>query len=324
MPARVIRNTAILLKQEVTYGVDPVPTGAANAMLVSNVSINPFNANNVDRGIIRPFLGGSDQLVGTRYVQMSFDVELTGAGTMAVAPPYAPALLACAMAEVLTASMRADYTPISTGFKSCTIYWYDDGLLHKATGCRGNAVFKFPIGDVPKISFTFTGLYATPVTAGNPSTTLTAWKTPQVITDANTGDVIFGGTHATGTAPAITGGTPQASQGIEIDLGNSVNFTALLGGETVDLTQRNVTGKITLDLTAADEATFYAAVEANTLATLGFLHGTLANQKVLAWMPSVQRINPGKAESNGKRLVSFDLRMLPTVGDDEFRLVTSF
>lgn len=324
MPNRLIRNTAILLKQEATYGVDPLPTGVNDALLVSNLSINPFNSQNVDRDNIRPFLGGTEQLVGTRYVTMGFDLEMTGAGTVAMAPAWGPALLSCGFAETLTATFRADYTPVSAGFKSATIYWYDDGLLHKATGCRGNVVFKLGVGQRPVMSFSFTGLYATPTAVAIPTVTLTAWKTPQVITDSNTGDIILGGTHAAGGAPAITGGSPFPSQGIEIDMGNKVDFNALLGGETVDMTQRGVTAKVNFDLDAAQEVAAYTAVEANTLTSLGLQHGTVANQKILFWMPAVQRINPTKAEVNGKRLVGFDLRAIPAVGNDEIRIVTSF
>lgn len=324
MPNRLIRNTAILLKIESTYGTDSTPTGAANALLVSNLSITPINAQNQDRDIIRPFLGGSEQLLGTRYVEMGFDVELTGSGTVATAPAWAEALRACGMAGAATASVRYDFTPVSTGFESVTIYWYDDGVLHKATGARGNASFSLPVGGRPVISFRFTGIYSTPTAASNPSVTLTAWKTPETVVDANSGDVTFGGTHATGTAPAITGGTVYPSQGLELDLGNSVNFTALLGGETVDLTQRAATGRVTMDLSAAQEVSMMGAVEQATLQTIGLLHGTKANQRVLVWLPSVQLINPQKAEANGKRLVSFDLRILPVSGNDEVRLVTSF
>ena len=202
MANRLIRNTAILFKQEVTYGVDPAPTGAVNAMLVSNLTINPFTAQNVDRDIIRPYLGASEQLVGTKYVQMGFDIELTGPGTVATAPAWGPALMACGFAETLTATFRADYTPISTAFTSGTMYWHDDGLMHKATGCRGNVVFKKGINQRPVMSFSFTGLYSTPTVVGNPTAILTAFKVPQVITDANTGDITLGGTHATGIAPA--------------------------------------------------------------------------------------------------------------------------
>ena len=78
MGNRYIRNTAILAKLETEYGTDAAPTEAANALLVSNVSINPLNAQNVSRDLIRPFLGGSEQLVGVANIEMSFDVEFAG------------------------------------------------------------------------------------------------------------------------------------------------------------------------------------------------------------------------------------------------------
>lgn len=324
MANRLIRNTAILAKIESAYGTDPVPVGGTDALLVSNLSINPINIQSVDRDLIRPYLGGSDQLVGTRYVEMGFDVEFVGSGTVATAPAWAALVRACAFAQTLTATVRADYLPISTTMDSVTIYWYDDGVLHKATGCRGNLSVMMKIGERPMLSFKFTGIYSTPTAAANPSVTLTAFKTPQVVVDANTGDVMFGATHATGTAPLFAGGTAYPSQGIEVDMGNSVNFTALLGGETVDITQRQPTGKITLDLTAAQEVTLIAAVEAVTLQTIGLSHGTVANNKAMLWMPNVQLTNPQKVESNGKRLISFDFRPLPLLGNDEVRLVTSF
>jgi hypothetical protein len=325
MATRLIRNTVILLKSESTYATDPVPTGAADALLVSNLSINPFNVTAVDRDLIRSYLGASESLLGSRYVEMSFDVELAGSGTVAVAPAWGKSLLACAMAEVVTATFRVDYTPVSAAFGSCTLYWYDDGLLHKATGVRGAPVFKLGINQRPVISYKFLGLYSTPTVVSNPATTLTAWKAPQLISEANTLDLTFGGTHATGTAPLIATGTPYPSQGIEVDLGVKVDFNALLGGETVDITSRAATAKCTLDLTAAQEAAFMAQAEAGTLQTVGLSHGTVANQKVLLWLPNVQITNVQKTEANGKRLIALDLKCLPSAsGNDEVRLVTSF
>jgi hypothetical protein len=114
------------------------------------------------------------------------------------------------------------------------------------------------------------------------------------------------------------------SQGIELDLGNALNFTPMLGGETVDITQRAVTGKISLDLTAAQEVSMFGTVEGATLQTLGMQHGTVANNKTLLWLPNVQLTNPSKSEVNGKRLISFNLRSVPSSGNDDFRLVASF
>ena len=316
---RYTRNAAILAKIETTVGTDAVPTGGANALLVSNLSPNVLNANNVSRDLIRSYFGGSEQLVGTANADISFDVELAGSGTAGTAPAWGPLLRACAFAETVTASTRVDYTPITTAIESVTIYYYDDGVLHKMLGCRGTVDFKMSVGERPVMSFKFTGIDGGIAATANPSTTLTAWKTPQVVTDTNSGDVTLGGTYATG---AISGGTPYTSGGLEFSVGNDVKFTPLLGGETVDLTQREVTGKFMLDLTAANEVAFMATVKANTLQSVGMQHGTVAGNICLAFMPTVQLINPRKEDKDGRRLIGYDFRAVPSSGNDELRIVT--
>lgn len=317
---RFIRNTVILFKTEVTYGVDPVPTGAANALLVSNLSVNPLNAQNVSRDLVRGFMGGSENLVGNRFVECGFDIELVASGTVATAPAWGPVLLACGFAETITAITRVDYTPVSATFTSGTIYWFDDGLLHKVTGARGSVVFKLSAGGRPMMSFSFKGIYNAPTAVANATPTLTAFKTPLVVAEANTADLTFGGTHVATTAPVITGGTVYPSMGIEVNANVKVEYIPLLGGESVEITDRDIACNFQLDLTAAQEATFMTDVAANTLTTVGLIHGTTAGLKSLLWLPFVQRINPSKQEQSGKRMIGFDGRVVPSVGNDEFRL----
>lgn len=319
MANRLIRKTAILLKIETVYGTDSVPTGADNAMLVSNLNINPLNAQNVDRDLVRTYLGSSEQLVGTGYVEMSFDVEMQGSGTLGTAPAWGAALRACGFAEAITAAARVEYTPVTDSLESATIYWYDDGVLHKGLGGRGSVEIAAGVGERPVFKFKYILLDGGISAAANPALTLTAWKQPKVVTDANTGDLTFGGTYAAG---AITGGTTWPSRGLSLNVANAVNFTPLLGGETIDLTQRDITGAVQLDLTAAQEVTFMAAVKANTLDTLSLLHGTTAGYKVLIHAPSFQMINPSKQEVNGKRLIGYDIRCVPVIGNDELRIVS--
>ncbi len=320
MAARYIRNTAILAKIESTYGTDSTPTEAANALLVSNVSINPLNAQNVSRDLIRPFLGGSEQLVGVANIEMSFDVEFAGSGAAGTAPAYGPLLRACGFAETLAASIRAEYNLVTPVTDSVSIYYFSDGVKHVARGCRGDVSIKMGVKERPVLSFKFLGLDGG-VTAATPSAlTLSGFKSPSVVTELNTGDVTFGCTYTAAT-PTLTGGTGYPSQGLEIALGNAVNFTPLLGGETVDITQREVTGKISLDLTAAQEVTNMASVKANTLQAIGLMHGTVAGYKAMLFMPSVQLINPAKADVNGKLMISYDLRAVPLAGNDELKIV---
>lgn len=314
--ARYIRNTVLLAKTEVTYGTDPVPTGAANAMLVSNVSVD-VAYNNVDRDLMRGYFGGSDQLVGTRSVSIGFDVEVAGSGTAATAPAWGALLKACGFSE--TATTFVTYAPISTSIGSVTLYYYLDGALHKVLGARGSVSFKMEVGGKPTMSYKFVGLDGGLTAASNATPTLTAFKTPIVVTDTNTGDITLGCTLSSG---AISGGTAYTSQGLNLDLGADIKFTPLLGGETVDFNQRAATGTMSLDLTAADQVTFKTAIDANTTTALGFQHGTAAGYSVVFFAPVVQRINPKLVDLNGRALMGYDLRLLPSAGNDELTIIT--
>jgi hypothetical protein len=109
---RYVRNSVILAKTEVTYGTDPTPTGAVNAVLVSNLSINPLNANNVDRALVRPFFGGSEQLVGSAFVECEFEVEFQSSGSMTTPtiPAWDALVQACGYAAGSgTAGSRVEY-----------------------------------------------------------------------------------------------------------------------------------------------------------------------------------------------------------------------
>lgn len=325
MPAltpRYVRNSAILAKTEATYGTDPTPTGVANAILVSNLSITPLNAQNVSRDLIRGYFGGSEQLIGTAYVECKFDVELAGSGAAGTAPAYGPLLIGCGMAETVTATYHVVYDPISASQKGTTIWYYVDGVKHVLNGARGTFEIKMGLGERPVMSFTFLGLDGGVTATALPSQTLTAFKTPIAITDANTSDFTLGSALTLGSQiPAIAGGTVYPSRGLSVNFGNTLNHVPLLGGESVDIVSRDTTGRVTLDLTAAQQASFHTDIKANTTTTATFLHGTTAGYKVILSAPAVQRINPTYTEQNGRVMTDMDLRFTPSTGNDEFKLV---
>lgn len=317
--SRYIRNTVILAKVETTPGTDSTPTGADNAMLVSNMSITPLDAQNINRDLVRGWFGGSEQLVGPNSVKCSFTVELAGSGTANTPPAWSALMQASGFAEaVLTTPNRVEFTPVSTALKTVTIYWYDDGVLHKLLGAMGNMKLSAKVGERPTMTFDFTGLDGGVTAAANATPTLSAWRTPVPMTKANVVDITLGCTYATG---AISGGTVYPSTGLELDLGNQVAFTPLLQTEEVDITQRDVTGSLQLELTAAQEVTLMGTVKANTTQGLGLTIGTTAGNKFIIFSPAVQLISPSKADINGKRMVGFSTRHLPgSSGNDELRI----
>ncbi len=317
---RYIQNTAILAKVETTAGTDIVPTNTTDAVLVTDFTVTPLDAKNIDRQFIRPYFGGYNQLVGPTSVKISFGVELAGAGAAATAPQWGDLMIGCAHAEALLSTpSRVEYTPVSSSLKTLTIYYYDDGVLHKVLGCMGSCKLSVMVGDRPKLMFDFVGLDGGITAVSLPSVTLTAWTAPPPVTKANMVDFTVGATYATG---ALSGGTAYVSSGLELDWGNQVNFTPLVSTESIDLVNRAITGKVKLDLTAAQEVTLYASVKANTLASIAMTVGLTTGNKILLHAPNAQLINPTKEEINGRRLVGFDLRLVPSSGNDDIRIVS--
>jgi hypothetical protein len=311
---RYIRNTAILAKIETTEGVDATPTGSSNAILVSDMSINPLNAQNVDRALVRSYFGASEQLVGTAYKTVEFTAELASSGSAGAVPAWGALMRACGFAENDDTTF-VSYSPDSpSAQKSATVYYYDDGVLHKLLGCKGTLTIGMGVGERPTLQFSFIGLDGGDTSVSNPSTDYAAWKQPLVITNPNTGNVTFGGTYSAG---AVTGGTSYTSRGLQIDVGNNVQFTPMLGAEFVDITQREVTGRIELDLSASQEATFMGNVKSNALSSVSLEHGTAAGGIVGIFMAAVQLINPSKVDANGRRLIGFDMRSVPAAGNDD-------
>ena len=316
---RLIKNTIVTAKVQTTAGVDAAPTGAANAVLMSEGSITPLDAQAIDRSLIRGYFGGSEQLVGPASVKLTYAVELAGSGVAGTAPAWGQLLQGCAVAEGLLASpARVEYTPVSTSLKMLTQYYYDDGALHKLLDSMGNCTLSAKVGERPMLRFEWTGLDGGIAVVPNATGVFTPWKKPVAMTKANVIDITLGGTYAAG---ALSGGTVYNSTGLELNFGNVVNFSAMLSTETVDISDRQSTATLELELTATQEVAMMASVKANETQALGFTIGTAAGNKVLVFAPAAQLTNPRKSELNGKRLIGFDVRLVPVNGNDEWRIV---
>lgn len=320
MPNRYERDTAVLFKLEAGgYSVDAVPVAATDAIVVQK-----FNAKQeikyVKNPQVRPYMGGSSDLVGETYITGSFEVAMGGSGAAGTVTMWSRFLRSAAFAEAITAATRCDYTLITNALESASMYYYDSGVLKKVLGVRCNiGGFKMPYGGVPMISIDFIGKDGGETAVASPALTLTSWKVPVPINTVNSGLLTFDCTYAAG---ALVGGTTYPSKGIDLSLGGQLNWMGLLGGEEADLTDRDVTGKITLDLTAAQEITTMGIVKAGTLRGIGLLHGTAAGHKLLVHLPACQMKNPTKDTLNGKRVITYDLSAVPVIGNDEWRIVT--
>ena len=307
--ALLSRKRTILVKTEVTYGTDPTPTGAANAILVKNLNVTPLDAENVSRDLVRPYLGASEQLIASKHVACDFEIEMAGSGAAGTAPAYAPLLLACGMSETVVATTSVTYAPVSTNFKSVTIYYNVDGVLHKITGARGSVEMTIEAGQIPVFKFTFTGIYNAPSDVAAPSPTYTAFQTPLTAnSDNTTGFSLF-------SYSAVL-------QSLSLGFNNSVLYRSLIGAESVLITDRQVKGQVMFEAPTITAKDFFSLALGTSLGSLDITHGTSAGNKVQITSSRVDVTNPSYQDQNGIQMLNVPVILVPsTSGNDEISIV---
>lgn len=319
--ARYFKKTVILAKIEATAGTDAVPTGAANAIKVFDMSITPLEMASVNTNMIAGWFGAALSFPGSAYSKCTFSVPFAGAGTAATAPAWGALLVGSAHAETtgLLTPNRVEYLPASDLLKTMTIYWYDDGLLHKMVGSLGAPKLSAKSGDIAKLTFDFVGLESTPTVVSNAVPVLTAWKDPVPITKATVTDIQLGCTYAVG---ALTGGTAYNTSGLTLDWGNDNKFVPLLSTEECSMEDRKIKGSFSASLTATQEAAMIGMIKSRTVQGLGFVIGNTTGNKLMLHAPAMVLKAPKKEEFNGIRMVGFDFELDPVAGNDELRIVS--
>lgn len=303
------RKRTILAKTEVTYGTDPTPTGVANAILVKNLNITPLNAELVSRDLIRPYLGGSEQLIASSYVSVEFEVEMAGSGAAGTEPGYGPLLLACGMDDTVSAGVSVTYTPVSSSFSSVTIYYNVDGVLHKVTGARGTVEMQIQSGQIPVFRFSFTGLYNAPTDTAAPAVTYTAFQTPLAANSDNTSGFQLHSYSA-------------ALQSLSLNVNNSVNYRTLIGAEDVQMTNRESNGQAVFEAPTIASKDFFTLGLGSTLGNLSIIHGTTAGNRVEITSSRVKVVNPTYQDLNGIHMLQVPFNLVPsTAGNDEFSII---
>jgi len=325
---RYVMNDVVQVQKEVTYGTDPGSWLATHSVLCGSVQCKPINTNRTSRNILRPYFGSAGSIITSVWKTISFEVEFQNGGTAGTVAAWDALLQGCnfAAGSLLTTPSRVEHALNSAASQaSLTIRYFDDGVLHLLLGAKGTFDVSQVPGEVPKFTFTFTGLDGDDTATANPSTDYTGYKAPLAVTDTNTGAVTLGCTYATG---ALSGGTEYVSGGLNYSLGNQVKFVDLLGtatlpGQKVEITGRAATGNLMLELTAANVATFMDSVRANTAQSIGVVHGTTAGFKMLTFLPAAQILEPSLDSKDGRRLYTFplDLQTSSTSGLDEVKLV---
>lgn len=302
------RKRLILAKAETTYGTDSSPAGT-DAVLVRNLEITPIESDVVSRDLIRPYLGNSPQLLANTRVSITFQVELAGSGTAGTAPRFGSLLQACGMSQTIAAGTSVTYAPVSSSFSSASIYFNNDGVLHKATGCRGSFSLNMAVGEIPTIDFTMTGVYNAPTDTAAPSVTYSQQAQPLVVKQGNTsGFQLF----------SYSG----CLQSLSFDIANETVYRELVGcTKEVLITNRAPAGEVMIEAPALATKDFFQIANAEATGNLTVLHGTTAGNRVTFTAGQVDVTQPTYSDMDGIQMLNIPYVAVPTgSGNDEFSL----
>jgi len=303
------RKRLILVKKEATYGTDSSPVGG-DALLVRNLDITPIEADLVSRDLIRPYLGNSPSLISNSRVSVTFQVELAGSGTLGTAPRYGAVLQACGMSETIAPSTSVTYAPVSALFSSATIYFNNDGVLHKATGCRGTFTINATVGQIPTIDFTMTGVYNAPTDTAAPSVTYADQASPLIFKEGNTSAFQF--FSYAGCLQSVT-----------FDIANSIIYRELVNcTKEVLITDRRPSGTVMIEAPALSIKDYFNIAQTETTGNLTFLHGTTAGNRVTFNAAQCDVSNPSYGDQDGVQMLNIPYIAVPTTaGNNEVSLV---
>lgn len=201
------------------------------------------------------------------------------------------------------------YAPLSGSFESVTIYFNVDGVLHKATGCRGTFEISLAVKGIPTFKFTMTGLYNAPTDTAALTPDFSAFTTPKLANTTNT---------PTFTLDSYAALLESAS----LNIANSINHVQLIGSEEVKITDRAPAGSLLFEAPTIATKDYWSSITANTLLALVLNHGASNGYKVNLSCPYVHLNDPTYQDSNGVQMLSVPFQATPSSsGNDEVSLV---
>lgn len=302
------RKRLLLAKSEDNYGTSAAPDGT-NAVLVTNLEVEPLQMELKEREYISGVLGNRDQVVLQRMVSVKFGVELAGSGVAGTAPRFGPVLKACGFSETISSGVSVTYGLISSSFPSATLDFRNDGIKHLIVGARGTCTVELQNNDIPKLNFEMMGIYGAPTATSNPSPTYADQAAPVAVNADNT------------TSVSVHGYSACLNQ-FNLQLGNTTVFRQLAGcSKQVIIPDRKPSGELTIELPALGTKDFYAIASAQTKGAISWQHGGTAGNIVAFSASNCAFGSPTFEDADGIQHLKLPYRPIPSsTGNDEFTL----
>lgn len=297
-------------KIEAVYATDPVPTAAANSILVRNLKMTELEISYDERSNVKPYFGQDQQIVAWFYGMIEFDVELQYSGTAGTPPKWDVLMRGCGHAVTNVAVTSDTYNPISAAEQSVTHYFYHNGDLFIMVGAKGSVSRSYQNGKAPIAHFKFWGLVSQAgaiSTVALPAAVYTGFQIPLAVNKANTQFTL--------------GGYAAVLESFTVDMGHVIGYTNRPNREAVDFTNRKVTGTIVIEKPNLATKDYFAGLKAGSTVAMSLVHGTAAGLRLTESSAILQLQKPSNSESNGITMMNLPFVIVPTTaGNDEITL----
>ncbi|HTM77006.1 MAG TPA: hypothetical protein VL133_05205 [Devosia sp.] len=308
--ARYQQNLATLCKLEPDYGVDAVPTGLADAIQMTDVTITPLDGGEEERGLLKPYMGHQGVILVQNHVSFKGSFELAGSGEAGVPPACAPVLRAMGFHETIveeaSVPVAVEYNVISSAFEAATWYYNLDGVLHAFFGSRGTMSFSLVPARIPRIAVEFKGLMGPISDAALPEADYIGFIDPVPVNKVNTTMSLHGWS--------------AIAESLSIDLGATITPRMLIGEESVKYSGRKTVGTAVVQATSLATKNWFQIAQAHTKGSLHVQHGTVAGNIVEIDAPKVQIGRLAQGTTDGIANYSMPLMLTPDAGNDELVL----
>lgn len=302
-PFRRAKRLGMLLKAETDYATDATPA-AIDAVIGTNVTFTPLEAEEVRRDLLLPYLGHQGVILTAEYGRVEFDVEIAGSGAAGTAPKWGPILRVAGFAQTLTAATDAAYTIVEDATESGTLYFIADKVRHIFVGGQANITLNYAPKQIPKFRVTFVGLLGAVSDLGvMPAVTNDGWTRPVPVSKANTIMSLHG-----------AGGVAES---LSIDLGNTLTPRHLIGDERILIEDRQSTGTAVVEARSIATVDWFAKARSGDTGALSIVHGTVAGNIIEVTAPAVQIGKPTQGQTNNIINYSLPLMFTPASGRDE-------
>ncbi len=295
----------LLAKIEATYGVDAAPV-AINAILAKDVELTPLEAEALERGLVKPYLGADESIISGEHVLISFKIEYQASGTAGTAPAWSSLMRSCGFAETITAGTSVEYDLAASNYESATLYFNMGKNLHAMKGARGNVKVSLEKG-IPYLEFNFIGLWVDPTEVSPVTPVWSTWQKPTPTGVGRTSGFIING----------FAGKPYK---LSLDVGQDVKFIETLTTQSVDINQRKANGSVSIEAPDLSVKDFFSDAKNSVTGALAIQHGQVPGLICKIDCPKVQVASPKYGDNEGTTSLDMDLILIPTsAGNDEIK-----